>query len=131
MTDYDYAAMGEPTAAAATGSPMRKNKIKDDRSPWSPKRRNKKANRKNNKRNSGPKKLQQQHNKRQVVRTARRAGSFDEDDVDPGQLLGLGKPRPLPSPAPQLKPFVSVGVCTNHKKKTPNKIPLRKSRSEK
>lgn len=120
--DYDYAAVGEPTAIT-TVVPAQRKKIKDDRSPWSPKRRNKKSgNRKNNKNNKKNKK----NDKRQAIRTTRRAGTFNDelDDAGQNQLLGLGKPRPLPLPAPQLKPFVSVGVCkrTFQKKKKRQKV---------
>lgn len=108
--------MAESTVTTA-GSEQRK-KIKDDRSPWSPKRRNKKSNRKNNKNNK-------KNDKRQVVRNARRAAAFNEDELldeaGQNQLLGLGKPRPLPTPAPQLKPFVSVGVCNIQTKKQKQK----------
>ena len=121
MADYDYAAVAAP---AATGSPITRKPIsKDDRSPWSePKRSgNKKGgvqNRKNKpKKRNGSKQL----NKKRAaaaMRTARRAEAFDNnDDTTAGQqnlnqLLGLGKPRPLLTPASQLKPFVSVGVCS-------------------
>ena len=133
MTDYDYAA-----ETTATGSSISRKPIsKDDRSPWSvPKhRRNKKGggggqNRKNNnkqKKRNGTKR-QKQLNKRQAaaaaMRTVRRADAFDNNDdttaagqQNLNQLLGLGKPRPLLPPASQLKPFVSVGVCSRQKKK--------------
>lgn len=130
MTDYDY-------AAETTGSSISRKPIsKDDRSPWSePKhRRNKKGggqNRKNNnkqKKRNGTKR-QKQLNKRQAaaaaaMRTVRRADAFDNNDDSTAagqqnlnQLLGLGKPRPLLPPASQLKPFVSVGVCSRKKEK--------------
>lgn len=117
QVDYDYAAMAE---TGTTAVPAQRKKIKDDRSPWSPKRRNKKSsNRKNNKNNK-------KNNKRQAVRTTRRAGTFNDqvelDDAGQNQLLGLGKPRPLPLPAPQLKPFVSVGVCKISKRGKKNKL---------
>ncbi|XP_057366467.1 uncharacterized protein LOC130687337 isoform X1 [Daphnia carinata] len=129
MTDYDYAAVAEPTVSSVSRKPIRK----DDRSPWSPKHsRNKKSpNRKNktNQRKRNGTKQQKQLNKRQVnvMRTAQRADAIDnsEDNKEGtdaagqqnlNQLLGLGKPRPLPPPAPQLKPFVSVGVFGDMKK---------------
>jgi hypothetical protein len=137
MTDYDYAAVAEPTDPSATGSSLsRKPIIKDDRLPWSePKHRlNKKGggpNRKKNNKNNKQKKRngtkqQKQLNKRQgaaAMRTVRRAEAFDNNDDSTtagqqnlNQLFGLGKPRPLLPPASQLKPFVSVGVCSQKKK---------------
>lgn len=103
MTDYDYAAVSEPTVSSVSRKPIRK----DDRSPWSPKHsRNKKTpNRKNktNQKKRNGTKQQKQLNKRQanVMRAARRADAFDnsEDNKDGtdaagqqnlNQLLGLG-----------------------------------------
>ncbi|KAI9557511.1 hypothetical protein GHT06_017339 [Daphnia sinensis] len=103
MTDYDYAAVAEPTVSSVSRKPIRK----DDRSPWSPKHsRNKKSPNRKNKTNQKKKngtKQQKQLNKRQanVMRTARRADAFDnsEDNKDAmdaagqqnlNQLLGLG-----------------------------------------
>lgn len=138
MTDYDYAAVSEPTVSSVSRKPIRK----DDRSPWSPKHSgNKKTpNRKNktNQKKRNGTKQQKQLNKRQanVMRAARRADAFDnsEDNKDGtdaagqqnlNQLLGLGKPRPLLPPASQLKPFVSVGVCSQNENKS-NKSPFKK-----
>lgn len=141
VTDYDYAAS---TAGDATGSPVSRKPIsKDDRSPWSePKhRRNKKSgggpnrkNNNNNKKRSGTKQEKQlDKRKAAVMRTARRAEAFDNINDDTAidstaagqqnlnQLLGLGKPRPLLPPASQLKPFVSVGVCSQKETKKKKK----------